>query len=87
MKYKLKEALLEDFRQYAKQTKRCSVRNKNIKQNISIVFYADDFVVIHENKEIILKVKEYIERWLEKIGLKLRPTTRKSLQLKWKFCN
>lgn len=74
LEYELKEALLDDLRQYAKQKKMHSIRNENAKQNISIVFYADDFVVIHESKEIILKAKEYIERWLGKIGLKLSPT-------------
>ena len=73
LEYDLKEALLEDLLQYVRQKKRYYVKAKNAKENISIVFYADDFVVIHESKEIILKAKEYIERWLEKIGLKLNP--------------
>ena len=30
-------------------------------------------MVIYESKEIILEAKEYIEKWLEKIGLKLNP--------------
>ena len=74
LEYDLKGALLEDILQYAKQKKKYHVRAKNAKENISIVFYADDFVVVHESKEIILKAKEYIERWLEKVGLKLNPT-------------
>ena len=69
--YDLKEALFEDLLQYARQKKKYYVQAKKAKENISIVFYADDFVVIHESKEIILKAKEYIERWLEKVGLKL----------------
>ena len=74
LEYDLKEALLEDLLQDARQRKKYYVKAKNAKENISIVFYADDFVVIHESKEIILKAKKYIERWLEKIGLKLSPT-------------
>ena len=44
LEYELKEALLDDLRQYAKQKKMHSIRNKNAKQNISIVFYPDDFL-------------------------------------------
>lgn len=40
---------------------------------ISIIRYADDFVVLHENREIILKAKEFISEWLMKIGLELKP--------------
>lgn len=74
LEYELKEAILDDLRQYANQKRKISISHQNAKRSISIMFYADDFVVIHESKEIILKAKEYIERWLEKIGLKLSPT-------------
>ena len=74
LEYELKNALLGDLRQYANQKRKISISHQNAKRSIAIVFYADDFVVIHENKEIILKSKEYIERWLEKVGLKLNPT-------------
>ena len=74
LEYELKEVLLKDLCQYAKQKMGYSVSKERAKQCMSVVFYADDFVVIHESKEIILKAKEYIERWLEKIGLKVSPT-------------
>ena len=73
LEHELKENLLNDLLQYAKQKRKYQVGRKNAKDSISIVFYADDFVVLHESKEIILKAKEYIERWLGKIGLKLNP--------------
>jgi RNA-directed DNA polymerase len=38
---------------------------------ISIVFYADDFVVMHESEEIVLKAKAVVEEWLKGIGLTL----------------
>ncbi|GHU18643.1 hypothetical protein FACS189472_07280 [Alphaproteobacteria bacterium] len=38
---------------------------------MSIVFYADDFVIIHESEEIVLKAKEFVEEWLKGIGLTL----------------
>lgn len=73
LEYELKEVLLGDLFQYAKQKRKCA-NSRDAKRNIAVVFYADDFVVIHESKEIVLKAKEYIEKWLEKIGLKLSPT-------------
>jgi RNA-directed DNA polymerase len=39
--------------------------------SISLVRYADDFVILHENKEVILKCKEALEEWLTEIGLEL----------------
>lgn len=71
VEHELKESLLEDLRQYAKQKEKYPISEKIAKQSMAVVFYADDFVVIHESKEIILKAKEYIKRWLGKIGLKL----------------
>jgi RNA-directed DNA polymerase len=37
--------------------------------HLEIVRYADDFVVIHEEKEVIEESKRYIEQWLEVRGL------------------
>ncbi|MEN8220323.1 MAG: reverse transcriptase/maturase family protein [Pseudomonadota bacterium] len=38
---------------------------------IDLVRYADDFVVIHEDKEVIEESKRYIEQWLQVRGLTL----------------
>lgn len=43
-------------------------------QSLSVIFYADDFVVIHESEEIIFKAKNLIEKWLKAIGLELKPS-------------
>jgi len=40
---------------------------------ISIIRFADDFVVLHESKEIIVKAKAFLSEWLKKIGLELKP--------------
>jgi len=40
---------------------------------ISIVRYADDFVVLHESLEVIEQAKQVIQRWLAKVGLELKP--------------
>ena len=37
-----------------------------------IVRYADDFVVIHESKEVVQKAHEYIASWLQPMGLALK---------------
>jgi RNA-directed DNA polymerase len=42
-----------------------------------VIRYADDFVIIHEDQETILKCKEEIENWLKGIGLILSPTKTK----------
>jgi RNA-directed DNA polymerase len=39
--------------------------------SIGIIRYADDFVVMHENKTIVLKCKELIIKFLQDIGLEL----------------
>ncbi|MDJ0598653.1 MAG: group II intron reverse transcriptase/maturase [Crocosphaera sp.] len=38
-----------------------------------IIRYADDFVVFHRELEVINHCKELIGKWLEKIGLELKP--------------
>ncbi|MEN8216265.1 MAG: group II intron reverse transcriptase/maturase [Pseudomonadota bacterium] len=37
--------------------------------HLEVVRYADDFVVIHEDKDVIEESKRYIEQWLEARGL------------------
>jgi RNA-directed DNA polymerase len=38
-----------------------------------LIRYADDFVIFHEEKEVILKGKDEVENWLKDIGLHLNP--------------
>ena len=38
-----------------------------------IIRYADDFVIIHNEYEVILQCKEIIAQWLKKAGLELKP--------------
>lgn len=37
--------------------------------NLSIIRYADDFVIIHESREIVEKAKKFVDQWLKNIGL------------------
>ncbi|VEP11500.1 hypothetical protein H1P_1070012 [Hyella patelloides LEGE 07179] len=41
---------------------------------LSVVRYADDFLVIHLNKEIIEKAKKVVEKFLCQIGLYIKPS-------------
>merc|ERR1712187_845565 len=38
-----------------------------------IIRYADDFVVLHENYDVILQCKKLIAQWLNKVGLEIKP--------------
>jgi RNA-directed DNA polymerase len=49
-----------------------SVRDK--KHSISLIRYADDFVVLHENLEVIQMCKLKIEEWLSDLSLELKPS-------------
>ncbi|GHT97006.1 hypothetical protein FACS1894126_0010 [Alphaproteobacteria bacterium] len=70
LEYEIKKALREDLFQYSKKKAPKVSRNKSA-DAMSIVFYADDFVVIHESEEIVLKAKEFVEEWFKKVGLTL----------------
>jgi RNA-directed DNA polymerase len=68
MEYETKEALYKDVRRLHRQEyKKTSI--KLLMRTISIVRYADDFVVIHRDLEIVEKAKEFIKEWLKKAGL------------------
>jgi RNA-directed DNA polymerase len=67
LEYETKKALGEDLFQYAKKKYRSGHRKSA--EAMSIVFYADDFVVIHESEEIIQKAKQFVSEWLKGIGL------------------
>lgn len=41
---------------------------------LSLIRYADDFVVMHADLEVVLTVKEKISEWLAEMGLELKPS-------------
>jgi RNA-directed DNA polymerase len=49
-----------------------SVRDKL--KSISLIRYADDFLVLHEDLEVVKLCKTEIEKWLSDIGLELKPS-------------
>jgi RNA-directed DNA polymerase len=55
-----------------KNNRQLGVRDKL--KSISLIRYADDFVVLHEDIEVIYQCKKEIEEWLTDIGLELKPS-------------
>ena len=47
------------------------------RKSLTLVRYADDFLVIHENLEVIQKCKAIIADWLKDIGLEFKPSKTK----------
>ena len=47
---------------------------KTIKEQskLTVVRYADDFVVMHENEEVIERAKKVVQEWLSEVGLELK---------------
>ena len=53
------------------------IPKRDKRNSVSIIRYADDFVIIHENIEVILLCKEVISQWLGNMGLELKPSKTK----------
>ncbi len=50
------------------------VKSKKHKvESLSLIRYADDFVVLHEHKAVVQRCREIISEWLAGIGLELKP--------------
>jgi RNA-directed DNA polymerase len=73
LEYETRKAVSSDIFRYMKET-RGVANHKDAQQKFGVIRYADDFIIIHESKEIIMKAKQFVERWLEQIGLKLSET-------------
>ncbi len=41
--------------------------------SLSLIRYADDFVILHEDIKVVLQAKAVIQEWLNQIGLELKP--------------
>lgn len=44
------------------------------RSSISLIRYADDFVILHESEEAIHQCQQVIAKWLEEMGLELKPS-------------
>ncbi|MEG4521219.1 MULTISPECIES: group II intron reverse transcriptase/maturase [unclassified Microcoleus] len=49
----------------------------NQRREISLIRYADDFVIIHKNIEVIITCQKIIAEWLNDFGLELKPSKTK----------
>jgi RNA-directed DNA polymerase len=49
-----------------------SVRDKL--KSISLICYADDFVILHQDLEVIMHCRTEVEKWLQGMGLELKPS-------------
>ncbi|BBD55510.1 group II intron reverse transcriptase/maturase [Planktothrix agardhii] len=47
------------------------------RQALSLIRYADDFVIIHENLNVVKKCQKIIADWLSNMGLELKPSKTK----------
>ncbi|MFP3023869.1 MAG: group II intron reverse transcriptase/maturase [Wolbachia sp.] len=72
----IKEKLKSELLQYRRE-KYGTMSQSWMQQSLKVIFYADDFVVVHESEEIILKAKELVESWLKTVGLELKPSKTK----------
>lgn len=72
METDLKLRVFEDLKQHLKQKKRSPSSDK-VRASLSVIRYADDFVVIHESLDIVTKAKQCIEEWLRSVSLELKP--------------
>ena len=76
LEYETQHTLAYDLKKHLKD-----VHNrydpKRAMNMLHVIRYADDFVVMHENRAIVEKAKNFIINWLSNIGLKLSETKTK----------
>ncbi len=65
--------MIIDIENHFPRTKRREDGSLNQGYKPKIIRYADDFVVLHEDYDVILQCKELIAQWLEQVGLELKP--------------
>ncbi len=54
------------------EIKKLAKRLKVNQSSLTLIRYADDFVIIHERLEVITYCKAFIQEWLKNIGLELK---------------
>lgn len=70
------ENMLKDYAEKARGWKSpggFKLSRKERVKALTYIRYADDFVVIHKDKNVVLECKELISTWLLSIGLELKP--------------
>lgn len=50
------------------------IGNGKFSQKITFIRYADDFVVIHQDREVLEQCRKLLDEWLAEIGLAMKPS-------------
>lgn len=61
----------ERVKQYARTLKGNKSKNE---QALTLIRYADDFVILHEDLKVIKECQEILKQWLAEMGLELKPS-------------
>jgi RNA-directed DNA polymerase len=64
----------ERVKQFAETMKGSKRQNCN---ELSLIRYADDFVIMHKDLSVVMKCKEIMQDWLNDMGLELKPSQTK----------
>ncbi len=64
----------ERVKQFAETWKGSKRDNRS---ELSLIRYADDFVIIHKDLSVVMKCKEIMQDWLSDMGLELKPSKTK----------
>ncbi|NEO97755.1 MAG: group II intron reverse transcriptase/maturase [Symploca sp. SIO2E9] len=64
----------ERIKQYSETLPVKGRSKKQKRENLSLIRYADDFVILHEDITVVQRCKEIISEWLKSMGLELKPS-------------
>jgi RNA-directed DNA polymerase len=73
--YALQEPLTKWTMAYSekKGQYRKRINDRERMDSLALIRYADDFVIMHQNLEVVRGARKVIEQWLKPIGLELKP--------------
>ena len=70
----MEERIKQEFPYMSQTMKETWFHKKGTKfRSPNVIRYADDFVILHENKAVVQRCREIISEWLADIGLQLKP--------------
>lgn len=64
----------ERIKQYAETMPIKGLCKRDRRSSISLIRYADDFVILHENLSVVQRCQAIISDWLKGMGLELKPS-------------